>query len=208
MHHPGPEVDRPPSDSSHPLLYDWTWYAHVHAPTSKRAPSREQRYKDGYLPLGSAATIEDFWRYFNSLPCVSLFSTSRIAVNSTASLTAFSLFREGVRPQWEDDLNREGGEVTCRGSLPPSSARALWTAVLVEAVRGERECITGVRFVHKGSHCKVEVWYGAGSAPEEVDALEAWMGEESLRCGGGPPVRVMHAESLSRQATAVGRRRA
>jgi translation initiation factor 4E len=85
--------------------------------------------------LGSFGTLDEFWAIWSRLPRISdLFSDGSSVFrkgvihedNDTASVDAlreskpavlvdgYAMFREGVKPLWEDTRNIRGGEWSCR----------------------------------------------------------------------------------------------
>lgn len=198
-----------PEDSGpeeHPLESVWVWRAHLRENGGSRGSWGN--YTKGYFELAHSHSIESFWNVFNSLPCVSRFARNVVSCGK-APLTGFSLFRQGVLPEWEDETNAMGGEVCVRACMLPLACRDFWMSLLLEAIGGGTDCIVGARFVHKGSHSKLEVWYAGGTSQEEVDALSAWVGAEARRLGGSalPPTLVRHCETLSRVGVAKHRER-
>lgn len=42
------------------------------------------------------------------------------------SIDAFSVFKKGIRPEWEDEANRSGSELTCRKAMPFEVLDTYW----------------------------------------------------------------------------------
>ncbi len=87
-----PEVVVPrPMSASHPLQNAWTlWYF-------RNDPARA--WEENQNPIITVRTIEDFWAVINHVELASKLHSG----------CDYSLFKEGVKPMWEDDLNRRGG---------------------------------------------------------------------------------------------------
>eukprot|EP00300_Choanocystis_sp_HF-7_P017979 c19899_g1_i2.p2 GENE.c19899_g1_i2~~c19899_g1_i2.p2 ORF type:complete len:134 (-),score=22.69 c19899_g1_i2:976-1377(-) len=91
-------------DGPHHLESGWTlWY-------DKRQDKRQDKKPQGPTPEGNwdsnlkdvftFSTVEDFWRYYNHIqkPCV-------VAMNAN-----YHLFKENIKPMWEDPANKDGGK--------------------------------------------------------------------------------------------------
>eukprot|EP00658_Telonema_sp_P-2_P047952 TRINITY_DN364_c0_g3_i2.p1 TRINITY_DN364_c0_g3~~TRINITY_DN364_c0_g3_i2.p1 ORF type:complete len:183 (-),score=36.05 TRINITY_DN364_c0_g3_i2:220-768(-) len=127
-------------------------------------------------PLGSCDTIAGFWQYFNNIPQPDSFFASRAERRKLVGarrVDALSLFREGVRPEWEDPMNLPGGEVLFRSDrleLVQSIWYELVLAVIGNCIPVGNGEILGVRVIDKSAKSKIEyrieVWYSEG-----VDAV-------------------------------------
>ncbi|XP_051174409.1 eukaryotic translation initiation factor 4E-1A-like [Leptopilina boulardi] len=75
----------------HPLQNTWTlWYYE-----QDRSKSWEQSQRE----ITSFDTAEDFWSLYNHIKCAS----------ELRSGSDYSMFKQGIRPMWEDDANKSGG---------------------------------------------------------------------------------------------------
>ena len=76
----------------------------------------------------------------------------RTALEVIDSLMCFSIFREGVRPMWEDKRNNDGGEWYFRGFLPLGDLDAYWEESILGLI-GETldpsDELCGVRIIDK-----------------------------------------------------------
>ena len=102
------------------------------------------------------------------------------------SIEAFSIFKKGIRPEWEDTANRTGGELTCRKSFQPEQLDVFWenlVLALIGETIDEGDEICGCRVVDKSaakgkgpSRCmyKLELWLRTGNA-EVADKLRVRM---------------------------------
>jgi Eukaryotic initiation factor 4E len=120
------------------------------------------------------------------------------------SIEAFSIFKKGIRPEWEDAANRSGSELTCRKTFQPDKLDLYWEN-LVLALIGETiddgDEICGCRVVDKSSvkgkgpnrtMYKIELWLRSGNA-EVADKLRLRMIEaitdgETSKGGGKNPL--------------------
>jgi hypothetical protein len=120
--------------STTPLAYPWALWE------VRSVPGAE--YAEAVHPVGGFHTLEGFWAYWSRLPRLgALFNdgvmsacrrgvlrawrpvatsgdgggaTSVPRPPESVILDGFGVFREGVRPEWEDPANRDGGEWGCR----------------------------------------------------------------------------------------------
>ena len=77
----------------HPLASSWTlWFF-------SEDRDKKIRWEDCQRPVMSFKTAEDFWSIYNNIV-----SPSELRIGQD-----YSLFREGIKPMWEDPGNRYGG---------------------------------------------------------------------------------------------------
>jgi len=155
------------------LCSPWTWWEHEHSGDYNSTQ------------LGSCDNIATFWQYFNNIPEPETFFTSKAGKRKLVGrrkVDALSLFREGVKPEWEDPQNSSGGEVLFRSDkleLVNSIWYELALAVVGQTIPLEEGEILGLRVLDKSSKNKIEyrieVWYSEG-----VDAvvLKELLGEK------------------------------
>jgi len=75
----------------HPLSFTWTlWYFGNENCSS---------WEDNLCQVSSFSTVEDFWALYHHVAPIS----------ELKSGTSYFLFKEGIKPMWEDDANRDGG---------------------------------------------------------------------------------------------------
>ena len=98
----------------HFLESEWVMWEH-------RAPDKNSKsYEDNMAKLCEFATIEDFWRLWNNVPKPSaIFYDGRTKKKfKDRTVESFSLFKKGIKPEWEDAANRTGAEWFCRKTFP------------------------------------------------------------------------------------------
>lgn len=84
----------------HPLENEWTMWYDRRPAAGKRLKGELENYENNLRPIGSFATVEDFWRYYNHLV-----KPSKIELNAN-----YHLFKKGIKPMWEDPGNMKGGK--------------------------------------------------------------------------------------------------
>lgn len=165
------------TDGSKLSLYTpWTWWEHEHSGDYNSQA------------LGTCDNIATFWQYFNNIPQPETFFTSKAGKRKLVGrrkVDSLSLFREGVKPEWEDPRNSSGGEVLFRSDkleLVNSMWYELVLAVVGQVLPMDDGEILGVRVLDKASKSKIEyrieVWYSEG-----VDAVILMEQLQSLLSG-------------------------
>lgn len=90
----GNHKDNHPSHAElvkHPLQHSWTlWYYE---------PDRNKSWEDNQNQVATFNTVEDFWSLFTHIK-----QPSEVKIGSD-----YSLFKESIRPMWEDKANKNGG---------------------------------------------------------------------------------------------------
>ena len=133
--------------------------------------------------LGDFATVEGFWRFYENIPRPSqMFTTEEGAKRfGDRELEAISVFKRGIRPEWEDPKNMMGGELFVRKTMSVNVLDQWWEDLLLACV-GETldpaDVITGIRVIDKSQRGKmqyrVDVWFSCNrdSDPHLVDQIE------------------------------------
>lgn len=79
--------------AKHPLSNTWTlWY-------TKPQVNRNENWHDLLKPVITFLLVEEFWGIYNSIP----------AANQLPLKSDYHLFKEGIKPEWEDEQNAKGG---------------------------------------------------------------------------------------------------
>ncbi|XP_078266371.1 eukaryotic translation initiation factor 4E type 2 isoform X4 [Rhinoraja longicauda] len=127
-----------PGPGEHPLQYNYTfWY-------SRRTPGRptsSQSYEQNVKQIGTFASVEQFWRFYSHL----------VRPGDLTGHSDFHLFKDGIKPMWEDDANKNGGKwiIRLRKGLASRCWENLILAMLGEQFMvGEEICgaVVSVRF--------------------------------------------------------------
>ncbi|XP_028654034.2 eukaryotic translation initiation factor 4E type 2-like isoform X2 [Erpetoichthys calabaricus] len=111
-----------PGVGEHPLQYNYTfWY-------SRRTPSRPantQSYEQNIKQIGTVASVEQFWKFYSHL----------VRPGDLTGHSDFHLFKEGIKPMWEDEANKNGGKWIIR--LRKGLASRFWENIIL-AMLGEQ----------------------------------------------------------------------
>lgn len=100
------------------------------------------------------STVEEFWKYWSFIPRPSevLFDGKMHKEVDGRTIDAFSVFKKGIRPEWEDPANLKGGEFTCRKSMMPEQLDVYWENMvlgLIGETIDEGDEICGCRVADK-----------------------------------------------------------
>mmetsp|Transcript_14742 Transcript_14742/g.23236 ORF Transcript_14742/g.23236 Transcript_14742/m.23236 type:complete len:238 (-) Transcript_14742:35-748(-) len=166
------------------LRFTWTiWEQIMHSGDAKSA-----QYSDATHRVASFGTVKGFWKYWNHLPQPSELLDGKKFVRETESsrnvVDALMLFRDGIRPEWEDAANATGGhfQFTLKPNLGGGAIDEYWNNIVLGMIGGTiepPEMITGVRLVDKlnaagksAQGLRIEVWYSAADDATKIDALQ------------------------------------
>lgn len=193
-----------------PLKHIWTVWEQATPTVSHHS------YADNTKEVGSISTVQDFWSLWNHMPQPSELLDGKKLVREKANLgkrgsgdgdfgaqpllhsvDALMLFRRGVRPEWEDDGNKNGGhwQYHFRKDFPAGALDEVWNNIVLGLVGGvlEEEAfggednggankiypveIMGIRLVDKlaakpiVAGIRLEVWFSDNSNQEMVKKM-------------------------------------
>jgi len=158
----------------------------------------------------SFATVQEFWSVWTGIPQPSelldgkKFTRKAEDDKEEKPIEAFMIFREDVKPEWEDTANSKGGhfQLTLKMTTSGQQVDEYWNNIVLGMVGNTIEAcdrVTGVRLVDKLSvkakvtdHIRIELWYHSDTTDQEVQKLKSSM--ESIlitRLDGtkGPAIR-------------------
>lgn len=141
--------DRDNFNVKHPLMHKWTlWFT---KPSTGRGG---ENWNDLLKQVITFSSVEEFWGVYNNIAPV-----SELALKSD-----YHLFKEGIRPEWEDPKNKHGGKWSYqfkdKRNIPIDE---LWLHVMLSAIgetlEGENdgEVMGVVVNVRKGFY-RIGVW--------------------------------------------------
>ena len=177
-----------PTGGPHLLESEWVLWEH-HAP-DKQAKT----YEDNMVQLCEMASVEDFWCAWNNIPKPSQIfydgKTKKKFANRTVE--SFSLFKKGIKPEWEDAGNREGAEWFARKNFGMAQLDDFWQNLALGMIgetidHGDELC--GARVVDKSAtgRCmyRLELWFkkkDQGIADELLGRMKTTLGNTSSSC--------------------------
>ncbi|GMI07081.1 hypothetical protein TrLO_g3419 [Triparma laevis f. longispina] len=161
----------------HPLENSWTFW---------HGDALEKDWSKKIQPICTFTTVENFWQYYNHIPkpgkCF-FDGESRASVGpDNKVIDELSMFKKGIKPEWEDPQNRDGGCLFVRKTMDPLQVDHYWQNAILGLI-GETLSpdICGVRIVDKGKRdntmYRFEVWLKSNDQ-EVVRSVK----EKFLRC--------------------------
>jgi len=162
------------------LRYTWTIWEQIMQSDAKNAA-----YSDATHRVASFSTVKGFWKYWNHLPQPSELLDGKKFVRETADsrsvVDALMVFREGIKPEWEDSTNATGGhfQFQLKPNISGGPIDEYWNNIVLGMIGGTIEpvdMITGVRLVdklnQKTASVRIEVWFSNFEDTEKVDQLQ------------------------------------
>lgn len=165
--------DRPEQDTSaelsgsgqtsgeHPLRNSWVLY--YRPPANKFSD-----YEKSTTKIATLGTVEDFWTIYSHLKRPS----------SLPTVSDYHIFKDGIRPVWEDEANKRGGKWIVR--LKKGVADRYWEELLL--------AIIGDQFLEAGE----EVCGAVLSVRSGEDVLSVW-----TKIDGGRNIKIRFVSTLA-----------
>lgn len=130
----------------HPLTHSWVFWTR---PPINKAHGYVA-YDKTLHPMARCSTAEDFWAIYPHLK----------APSKVQLMTDYHLFKEGIRPIWEDKENREGGKWVLR--LKKGVADRYWDDILLACI-GENLCddssqVNGIVLSVRNGEDVISIW--------------------------------------------------
>ncbi|CAE7469798.1 tif451 [Symbiodinium natans] len=105
----------------------------------------------------------------------------RVKEESRHVVDALMIFKDGIRPEWEDAVNATGGHFTfqLKAAIGGGVIDEYWNNIVLGVIGGfvEPDIVTGLRLVDKlgnkrQPHLRIEVWFSNVADTEKVDKLQ------------------------------------
>lgn len=200
------EADEALLNADLPLKYTWVLWEQM-VPGSDSEGANSNSYSDATKKVQAFSTVQEFWEIWNGMPQPSeLLEQKRImreqANGNQSLIDAFMIFREGVRPEWEDAQNTNGGhfQIQLKPNVGGGQIDEYWNNLVLGMVGGTIEpsnLVTGVRLVDKLSGPKaagvirLELWFSKYDDSQAVSALRRSMEKiMSTRLDGSQGVQI------------------
>jgi translation initiation factor 4E len=147
------------NSSDHPLRSSWNLY--YRPPANKFSD-----YEKSIAKIATIGTVESFWTIYSHLKRPS----------SLPTVSDYHIFKDGVRPVWEDEANKKGGKWIVR--LKKGVADRYWEDLLL--------AIVGDQFLEAGD----EVCGAVLSVRSGEDVLSVW-----TKIDGGRNIKIRYVEA-------------
>jgi len=159
----------------HPLQHEWTFW-HLN-------PDKNLKWSEKQQEIKTVGTVEDFWAVYNW----TLFP-SQLRLGSD-----YSLFKAGVRPDWEDERNVRGGRwmvLRSRDQLDHGWKEIAMALVGETLGVGLDERVTGAVVNVRGKMDKICVWVGDNTLVDRIgERLQKVLGISDRMWGHGAEYR-------------------
>jgi len=106
-----------------------TWTFWFFKPSTGGAGEDAESYDKQLQKLDDCDTIQDFWACFNALP----------SPDTLQHKHCFHLMKTGVKPEWEDSENANGGIWTFK--VDKQNSYEVWQAILMAVVGEQFTCV-------------------------------------------------------------------
>ncbi|KAL0566905.1 hypothetical protein V5O48_015089, partial [Marasmius crinis-equi] len=175
---PGLQMKAP----EHPLQHPWTIFhdtkAKFPAPNAVQSPASatpdghffpvpvdSNDYEAGLTVIGTFHTVEQFCRYFNWLK-----PPSKLEKNSN-----YHLFKEGIKPMWEDPANKDGGKWVLTMKNNPALLDRCWSwvamALVGEELEEDMDEICGAVVSLRSKVDRIQVWTRSKEDVERINGI-------------------------------------
>lgn len=129
----------------HPLTNSWTlWYV--------KPPFDNKDWNELLTKVVDINSVEEFWGSYNNLPKV-----SELPLRSD-----YALFKTGIRPEWEDPQNANGGKFVYQFSSNSSNIDEVWLNILLSIIGGTMDLsnkeINGVFVNVRKAGTRFNIW--------------------------------------------------
>mmetsp|Transcript_128892 Transcript_128892/g.181807 ORF Transcript_128892/g.181807 Transcript_128892/m.181807 type:complete len:231 (+) Transcript_128892:53-745(+) len=165
-----------------PLRYTWSIWEQIMQSNDKNA-----QYSDATHKVAAFSTVQGFWKLWNHMPQPSeLLEQKRMVREQPDGLhviDAIMIFRENIRPEWEDKMNANGGhfQFQLKPNVGGGQVDEYWNNLVLGMIGATIEpanMITGIRLVDKLSGpraagvIRLEVWFANYEDSNAVQALK------------------------------------
>jgi len=176
------ETDATPESAvseSMPLAYKWTYW---------EQPSREDKdYSELTQKVLDFSTVQEFWKFYGQVPQPSMLLGKRLTREQPdgvlAGIDSIMIFRDGIRPEWEDKVNATGGhfQFQLKPDVGGAQLDEYWNNLVLGIIGSgiaPASMITGIRLVDKLSETRgakvvrIEVWFSNREDAQAVAALK------------------------------------
>jgi len=153
-----------------PLRFTWAIWEQI----MQSSDGKAAQYSDATHKVAPFSTVQDFWRLWNHMPQPSELLEQKRMVREQADglhvIDAIMIFRDDIRPEWEDKMNSNGGhfQFQLKPNVGGGQIDEYWNNLvlgMVGATIEPAQMITGVRLVDKlsgprqANGIRLEIWF-------------------------------------------------
>jgi len=165
-----------------PLRYTWSIWEQIMQSNEKAAA-----YSDATHKVAAFSSVQEFWKLWNHMPQPSeLLEQKRMVREQPDGLhviDAIMIFRDSIRPEWEDKMNANGGhfQFQLKPNIGGGQVDEYWNNLVLGMIGATIEpanMITGIRLVDKLSGpraanvIRLEVWFSSMDDSAAVQTLK------------------------------------
>jgi len=165
-----------------PLRYTWAIWEQIMQPTD----GKSSQYSDATHKVSTFNSVQKFWKLWNHMPQPSKLLEQKRMVREQPDglhvIDAIMIFRDGIRPEWEDKANAQGGhfQFQLKPAVGGGQLDEYWNNLILGMIGATIEpagMITGARLVDKLSGpraagvVRLEVWFTNYDDTQAVTAL-------------------------------------
>ncbi|CEM08011.1 unnamed protein product [Vitrella brassicaformis CCMP3155] len=167
-----------------PLADTWSIWEQIQPGTSGGVDNKN--YDEQTHKFANFSTIKDFWRFWDFIPQPSILLDSRRMVRenkdgSTSYVDGIMIFKENIKPTWEDPKNADGGhlqfQIKPKDVASPGQMDEYWNNLVLGVIGKTVEpydIITGLRLVDKvntgrspqSATVRIELWFAKADNDE------------------------------------------
>lgn len=133
------------------------WYQHF---------VRDQgSYEESLKPVAVVKTVEEFWAYYQHFKRPTQLPTGSYVF----------LFREHIKPAWEDEYNQNGGAFVLR--FEKSKVNRLWEDSLLAfmATADQHKELNGLRIKIKKDYAEIDFWLSRLDNQDLLEDYRKWI---------------------------------
>ncbi|CAO1614219.1 unnamed protein product [Parajaminaea phylloscopi] len=178
--------DKEDFNVKHPLYNLWTlWFDNPSHKSASAGKGSKDSWGEDLNKVVSFDSVEEFWGLYNNI----------IPPSELPQKANYYLFKDGIKPAWEDPANANGGKWSIQ--LPRDKSRAsidqLWLFTMLSAIgetlekpitpqSGAAELITGVIMSARANFYRIAIWTrksddpaSTGNPTEAADVMDRLM---------------------------------
>jgi len=174
--------DQIPVDKDLPLRYTW----HIWEQVMQSSEGKAGHYSDATHKVASFKAVQEFWALWNHMPQPSELLEQKRMVREQSDgihvIDAIMIFRDNIKPEWEDKANATGGhfQFQLKPAIGGGQIDEYWNNLILGIIGNTIEpahMITGIRLVDKLSGpraanvLRIEVWFSGYDDTTSVNLL-------------------------------------
>jgi len=156
------------------------WFDGKSMPKAKKKPAKQpnsKQYETHLHEIGTFSSVQEFWRFWNSMD-----------VCAMARGRSLSVFKNKIKPMWEDEGNADGARYILRVQTS-KLARDYFTDIVLSLIGGtfvSHEDLCGAMISSKGTFFALQLW--TKTSDEEIFEQIDYEVRQMLRLKDDEPV--------------------